>query len=146
MASTISSARSAEMPDRMAHSRTSSRSVSSAPESNIESRTGAALPVLFVAVSSLCHRASQQASVYRDGQVLNHSAHISEDSAALTGGPAGSEIPGWARAVSGGKGLPVRHEIFGPNEAATRLATGAPRAHLQTLAWARLCALTSAPM
>src|SRR5690348_10560676 len=58
----------------MAHSRTSPRSVSSAPESNIKSRDGATLPVLFVTISSLSYRASRQISVYQVRQVLNHSA------------------------------------------------------------------------
>jgi len=52
------------------------------------------LPVPFVAISSLRHKASRQPSVYRGRPVLNHSAHVSEDSPALTGAPAGSEIPG----------------------------------------------------
>jgi hypothetical protein len=64
------------------------------------------LPVLFVAISFLCHSARRQASAYQVRQVLNHSAQVSKDSPVLTGAPTGSEILGPARAVSGCKGLP----------------------------------------
>lgn len=84
-----------------------------------------------MAISSLCHSARRQASVYQVRPVLNQLGRSATTARRSQISPAGGENPGSARAGERmQRPAPFGMKILGPNEAATRPATGPPRALL----------------